>query len=77
MNNQENTTALLDNLRALGVRLSIDDFGTGYSSFAYLKHFPLDALKIDKSFIDDIPFHQDGMRITEAIVAMGHPSARN
>jgi len=54
------------------VRLAIDDFGTGYSSLAYLKHFPLDMLKIDKSFIDDIPFHQDDMEIAATIIAMGH-----
>ncbi len=72
MGNQDNATAILNSLRALGVRLAIDDFGTGYSSLAYLKHFPLDVLKIDKSFIDDIPFHQDDMEIAATIVAMGH-----
>jgi len=63
---------VLTNLRAQGVRLAIDDFGTGYSSLAYLKRFPLDVLKIDKSFIDDIPSVQDDMEITATIVAMGH-----
>ncbi len=63
---------LLNNLRALGVRFAIDDFGTGYSSLAYLKHFPLDLLKIDKSFIDDIPHQQDDMEIAATIIAMGH-----
>ncbi len=72
MENQDKATAILNDLRALGVRLAIDDFGTGYSSLAYLKHFPLDVLKIDKSFIDDIPFHQDDMEIAATIVAMGH-----
>jgi diguanylate cyclase (GGDEF)-like protein/PAS domain S-box-containing protein len=72
MENQDNAAAILNNLRAQGVRLAIDDFGTGYSSLAYLKHFPLDVLKIDKSFIDDIPFHQDDMEIAATIVAMGH-----
>jgi diguanylate cyclase (GGDEF)-like protein/PAS domain S-box-containing protein len=72
MENQDNAKAILNNLRAQGVRLAIDDFGTGYSSLAYLKHFPLDVLKIDKSFIDDIPFHQDDMEIAATIVAMGH-----
>jgi diguanylate cyclase (GGDEF)-like protein/PAS domain S-box-containing protein len=72
MGSQDQATVILNNLRALGIRLAIDDFGTGYSSLAYLKHFPLDILKIDKSFIDDIPFHKDDMEIAATIVAMGH-----
>jgi len=72
MGNQDQATIILNNLRAQGVRLALDDFGTGYSSLAYLKHFPLDILKIDKSFIDDIPFHQDDMEIAATIVAMAH-----
>ncbi|MCK9394387.1 MAG: PAS domain S-box protein [Methylobacter sp.] len=72
MENQDNATAILNTLRDQGVRFAIDDFGTGYSSLAYLKHFPLDVLKIDKSFIDDIPFQQDDMEIAATIVAMGH-----
>jgi len=72
MENQHNATAILNSLRAQGVRLAIDDFGTGYSSLAYLKHFPLDVLKIDKRFIDDTPVQQDDMEIAATIVAMGH-----
>jgi diguanylate cyclase (GGDEF)-like protein/PAS domain S-box-containing protein len=72
MDNQDNASTILNSLRAHGIRLAIDDFGTGYSSLAYLKHFPLDVLKIDKSFIDDIPFHQDDMEIAATIIAMGH-----
>lgn len=72
MENEEKTVEVLNNLRAQGVRLAIDDFGTGYSSLANLKRFPLDVLKIDKSFIDDIPSLQDDMEITATIVAMGH-----
>ncbi|MDI1294120.1 MAG: EAL domain-containing protein [Methylobacter sp.] len=53
------------------VRIAIDDFGTCDSSLAYLKHFPPDVLKIDKSFIDDISFHEHNMEIAATIVAMG------
>ncbi|MGZ4998278.1 MAG: putative bifunctional diguanylate cyclase/phosphodiesterase, partial [Methylobacter sp.] len=72
MENQSNATEILNCLRDQGIRLAIDDFGTGYSSLAYLKHFPLDLLKIDKSFIDDIPHLQDDMEIASSIIAMGH-----
>jgi len=69
---EHDVAQLLHRLRALGVRLAIDDFGTGYSSLARLKHFPLDVLKIDKSFIDDTPHREAAVAITQAIVAMGH-----
>jgi diguanylate cyclase (GGDEF)-like protein/PAS domain S-box-containing protein len=70
-NNNDGTISILNDLRKLGVRLAIDDFGTGYSSLAYLKRFPLDVLKIDKSFIDDIPNLKDDMEIVATIIAMG------
>ena len=59
-------------LKAIGVRLSIDDFGTGYSSLNYLKQFPIDQLKIDKSFVHDLVVGKDDAAITLAIIAMAH-----
>ncbi len=72
MENHNSVMELLNKLRTQGIRLAIDDFGTGFSSLSYLKHFPLDVLKIDKSFIDDIPNLQDDMEIAATIIAMGH-----
>ncbi|OQW69757.1 MAG: GGDEF domain-containing protein [Proteobacteria bacterium ST_bin11] len=72
MERETEVVLVLSRLQALGVRLAIDDFGTGYSSLAYLKHFPLDILKIDKTFIDDIPQLEDDKEIASAIIGMGH-----
>jgi len=71
MEYQEDCLKILNNLRARGVHFAIDDFGTGYSSLAYLKRFPLDVLKIDKSFIDEIPDNVDDMEIATVIIAIG------
>lgn len=72
MQREGEAIAILQRLHDLGVTLAIDDFGTGYSSLAYLKLFPLDVLKIDKSFIDDIFDCQSDREITATIIAIAH-----
>ncbi|CAI3790151.1 hypothetical protein AHFPHNDE_03870 [Pseudomonas sp. MM227] len=62
----------LEQLKQLGMTLAMDDFGTGYSSLSYLKKFPIDVIKIDRSFIHEIPDNQDDMEITSAVIAMAH-----
>jgi len=70
MRNIDGTTAALKRLGAAGLTLSIDDFGTGYSSLGYLRQFPVDALKIDRSFVKDLSTNSDAAAICAAIIAM-------
>jgi EAL domain-containing protein (putative c-di-GMP-specific phosphodiesterase class I) len=72
MQDPERAVVLLQEMRALGVRIAIDDFGTGHSSFAYLKRFPADELKIDRSFITDLPADKGDAAITQAIISLAH-----
>ena len=73
----EETIAVLVQLKMLGVRLAIDDFGVGYSNLAYLKRFPIDRLKIDRSFIRDISIDPDDAAIALAIISMAHSLKMN
>ena len=70
--NFQKTIEFLDNFHKLGIKISIDDFGTGYSSMSYLQQFNIDRIKIDKSFIDQIPDNKQSVSIVDAIIAMAH-----
>ena len=70
LSNADMRFSVLQDLRAMGLKLAIDDFGTGYSSLSYLKHFPVSKLKIDRSFIRDVAVNPDDAAITTAIISM-------
>lgn len=70
MEDRQEVTALLNQFRHKGFRIAIDDFGTGYSSLAYLKHFPIDCLKIDRSFVRDLPQDSEDSAIVRTIIAL-------
>jgi len=72
MRDIQSSKKILDGIKSMGIRLAIDDFGTGYSSLVSIKRFPFDCIKIDRSFIKDIPQDPDDVAITQAIIAMAH-----
>jgi EAL domain-containing protein (putative c-di-GMP-specific phosphodiesterase class I) len=72
MTNADDSIGIMRQLKNLGISLALDDFGTGYSSLSHLKRFPIDKLKIDKSFVRDIPDDGNDLAIVSAIIAMAH-----
>lgn len=72
MEDTEGAAVTVNRLHELGLKIAIDDFGTGYSSLSYLKRFPIDTIKIDRSFIMDIPENEDDVALTSAVIAMAH-----
>jgi EAL domain-containing protein (putative c-di-GMP-specific phosphodiesterase class I) len=71
MGNSDATMVTLKSLRELGLHLEVDDFGTGYSSLSYLKQFPVESLKVDRSFVDELDHDSDDVAIVRAIIALG------
>jgi EAL domain-containing protein (putative c-di-GMP-specific phosphodiesterase class I) len=71
MEDAQSTVATLQELKTMGVHLAVDDFGTGYSSLSYLRQFPIDVLKIDQSFVQELSSDPDGSAIVTAIIDMG------
>jgi EAL domain-containing protein (putative c-di-GMP-specific phosphodiesterase class I) len=72
MKNPEHAVVTLQQIRQMGVGLAIDDFGTGYSSLSYLKRFPLSTVKIDRSFVNDLPHDRDAQALTDGIITLAH-----
>lgn len=69
---EQETILILEKLKKLGIDIALDDFGTGYSSLSYLKKFPIDTLKIDKSFVDELPYNKSDIEIANTIISLGH-----
>ena len=72
MKDPERAVQIMEALTGMGVKLAIDDFGTGHSSLGYLKRFPIDQLKVDRTFVRDLPHNSDDVAITRAVIAMAH-----
>jgi EAL domain-containing protein (putative c-di-GMP-specific phosphodiesterase class I) len=72
MGNTDKVIRILSEFKEMDVQLAVDDFGTGYSSLGYLRRFPIDRLKIDRSFIDDVPTSQHDATIAKAIISLAH-----
>lgn len=72
MDDSTDYASMLNQIKKMGVKISIDDFGTGYSSFRYLKTFPIDTLKIDRSFIQDLPHNGHNASLVASMIDMGH-----
>jgi len=72
MKDPDGAVRVMEAIRRMGLRLSIDDFGTGHSSLGYLKRFPVNKLKVDRSFVRDLPHNVDDVAITRAVIAMAH-----
>jgi EAL domain-containing protein (putative c-di-GMP-specific phosphodiesterase class I) len=77
MQDAKGSVETLRELKQLGVRISIDDFGTGYSSLSYLKQFPIDILKIDRSFVRDVDTSSEVAAIVSTVIAMGRTLHRD
>jgi len=72
MNDVDNAVLILQTLKQLGVKIAVDDFGTGYSSLSYLRRFPIDVLKIDQSFVNDLTNDADAAAIVVAVISLAH-----